>query len=546
MEMYKFFKKWYHIIFLISLIIFHGINNYIWINKNNVYYYIDDYFHLGFSIDIYKMFFSDIKNVNFLFNPAFYEKPLLPFITSVFFYPIFGVSANIAILTNILFLAILLFSTYGIGKKLYNKNTGLLAAFIVSMYPIIFSVSRFYTVYIGVAAFVTLSIYMLLLSNNFRNYKYSLLFGISFGLCELMLLESIIFIIAPLIYVILLSIKKSSKYEKSKIFSNIFISLFFCFLICGFWYIYNIEKYAIPQVKNTHDSLFYKVLSKTIENPIRGLEFFYAFIKNDLSNLLNYQIFILFFALFLVGIIFYVKTKKVNIILLFWMLTPYIILSIFKIVKRQTYIIPILPCVAILSAFWIFELKNKRIQKYIIYFILVTAFIQFLILTYTTLLNDENIIGFNTGEYTNPPSKVYFNENKILNYIIDNSNRSNINVIFLLPSVTDSYKPDKNEWTNVKIINLTYSDKYFNPVILYYDSALKNLPITFYYITLYNYQESFKLLSYADFLIVQTDQINIKEVNETLETFQANNFHIVKTFSITNNSEFTLFKNLNK
>jgi len=64
-------------------------------------------------------------------------------------------------------MVILALSVYGIGKILYTRNAGLIAAFLVSCYPIIVSMSREYIISVMLTAMTALAYYFFLKSKNF-------------------------------------------------------------------------------------------------------------------------------------------------------------------------------------------------------------------------------------------------------------------------------------------------------------------------------------------------------------------------------------------
>lgn len=538
MEIVSFFKKWYQLVFLILIISFHGINNWIWINNNNTYYHIDEYYHLTFSNKIYKIIFSNENELNpykldFITNPAFYQRPLMPLITAIFFYPIFGVNANVAIMTNILFLAVLVFSTYAIGKKIYNKNTGLVAAFLVSMYPIIFGISRYYTYFIGLTAILSLSIYLLLLSDKFKNRKYSILFGISSGIGLLINIFFAVYAIGPILYVIFSSIRNLKK-NREKIFSNIIIAFLLCLSCAGIWYIYSMNKY------NYFNDEFktFSVISKTIFSVKNSLNQYFKFFIFSftyyLEKLIDCQIMLPFFILFCIGLFFYIKQKKKDISLILWIVIPYLLISI-KFFKTPTYVIPILPAIAILSSFWIFETKNKTLQKLLVIFVVIFGFTQFFIITYTTFLSELKMFGFKVESYTNPPLKLDWKEKEILTYMINNSDKYPVSARFLRPSYNIYV-------SQTGIVNLTVSPSLFNPISLDYYATVHELPVDCISMPFSDIKNI--TISSIDFLLIKSE--NLKGLDETEKKIILNNFYPVKNFSLPYNNEIMILKNMNK
>ena len=113
---------------------------------------------------------QDILNVE-PFYPPFYHLSLIPLSL------IFGFTLDTGVIGNSFYMVIMALSIYGIGKILYTRNAGLIAAFLVSCYPIIVSMSREYIISVMLTAMTTLAYYLFLKSENFENKKYSILFS---------------------------------------------------------------------------------------------------------------------------------------------------------------------------------------------------------------------------------------------------------------------------------------------------------------------------------------------------------------------------------
>lgn len=564
-KIFSFINKWHVLIILLSLILFHGIVNYFWINNNNIYYHPDEYWHLTFSINIHDILFSNKTDVTFLDNQVFYSRPLMPFITAIAIYPLFGTDTNVAIMTNVLFLAVLIFSTYGIGKKLYNKNTGLLAAFLVSMYPIIFGISRFYTYFIGLAAIISLCFLLLLLCDKFKNRKYSILFGLSSGIGMLLNISFVIFMTIPILYVIISSLKIVGKRERCKIISNLAISLLVMFLVAGIWHGYSLlthnylgilkMPFNTPVTIIPTPELFNSIgIISEIENKndiYIYLQILLYFFTYYLNVLINYLVFLPFFILLCIGLFFYTKSKNRNNLLILWLVIPYIIFSIL-VIKFKAYIIPLLPAIAILSVFWVFRIKNQRLKKYIILSIVIYGIIQFYIISYSTILSNLNLPGFKTASHTNPPEKIDWKEKEILSYIINNSEVYPVKIAYLMPvfpprlidvpsfvnTVGNYYSSDSRS------ILLDSSQKhFFNAMVFTYYPILYDLPIEIYHIQNPSKIDN-KIISQTDFLIVKSDYLTIKNMNTSVEIFTTNNFYLVKDFDLPDNTKILIFKNM--
>ncbi len=187
---------------LAALILFYILNNWIWLSTNVVIVGWDRPRHL-----IESLRYNDIlKSLNY---PSFFEAftlsgyyPPLFHLLIMAFYKLFGLSADVAAMVNSLYLAILLSSTYIIGRKVWGWKEGLLAAFLVSTFPMIYALSRYTYIEFALTSMVTLSICLLLMSEGFTRRGYSLLFGFSLGLGMLTKWTYALFVLPPLILIV--------------------------------------------------------------------------------------------------------------------------------------------------------------------------------------------------------------------------------------------------------------------------------------------------------------------------------------------------------
>lgn len=187
--------------------LFHTVNNWFWLAANTVSTGWDRPKHLSQSL-AYTSIFSHLGLASGLRAVIFDNKspyPPLFHISAVPLQMVFGMSEDVAVMVNAFYMAVLLLAVYGIGRKLYDGSVGLLAAVLLSLFPMAFSMSRYFFVDYALMSGVTLSIYLLLLTNGFQSKRYSLLFGISLGLGMLLKWSYIVFLLAPLCYVVVKS-----------------------------------------------------------------------------------------------------------------------------------------------------------------------------------------------------------------------------------------------------------------------------------------------------------------------------------------------------
>jgi len=183
---------------LAALIIFHAINNWRWLTTNVTLLGWDLPAHLGTSLIYNRMLRPFTLKTLFAVVTWHPLHPPLFSLSAVLLYRLFGVSVDVGTMVNVLYLALLIGSVYGIGQRLGGRRVGLLAAFVVATFPMIYAMSRYFYLELALTAIVALSVCLLLASDGFKNRTVSLLFGLSFGLGLLTKSTYLVFIFAPL------------------------------------------------------------------------------------------------------------------------------------------------------------------------------------------------------------------------------------------------------------------------------------------------------------------------------------------------------------
>ncbi|NTV23774.1 MAG: hypothetical protein HGA85_05365 [Nanoarchaeota archaeon] len=120
---------------------------------------------------------------------------------SIPFYTALGEGFKSGIYVNLLFLAMLVFSGYMIGKK-YSPFTGVLLAAMLSAVPLSVSLMTEFLLDFPLYAMVCLGYYLLIYSENFSERTYSLLFGAAVGFGILIKWTYPIFLAMPIAFAI--------------------------------------------------------------------------------------------------------------------------------------------------------------------------------------------------------------------------------------------------------------------------------------------------------------------------------------------------------
>ena len=383
-------KKTYYILLILATFFSHVFINYQILNNSQVIRVHDEHNRIRQGLVYYKELFS-LSNTNIIkkFNSILYldkaqaHPHLFELVEAVTWKVLEGLKIGynnilkdidlMILVTNSLFLLILLFSIYGIGSVLYNQGIGLLSALFISTFPLIFGHSRIAMLDFSLTAMISLSIYLLLKTSGFQSILYSVFTGISFGLSQLTKEAAIIFIFTPLIYYF---IKSYIAVKKNKVILNFMITVLLFVAIAAIVYlnpinqdIFKIYFGKICYIRGAPDPLYYFKNFKKIIGP-------YILVLS-LPFLLSYL----------------VNLKNREKLLFFWFFIPIILFSLSQ-NKALRFILPVLPGFSLIVIQEIFNNNLTKKIKGIICFVFILASILQYALFNSGFLNKQF-----TGDY---------------------------------------------------------------------------------------------------------------------------------------------------
>ncbi len=244
------------------------------------------------------------------------------------FYWIFGVSTSSAQLANIPALAILMGSTYFIGRRLVSPIAGATAATLVGFYPFVLWLSRETLIDYWLTSLVALAFWILLESDGFRNRRLTVLFGLICGLGMLTKWTFGLFLFLPALWFARHRWKEAS------------LAVVVAVVVASYWY--------VPQWAVLSDFLALNTAGGVAEgDPARSSWQAVIFYVRALEG---YQLFLPLFGLFVAGSVWLARDSKSEWVPVFlWILSGWLGLMLFQ-NKDPRYSVPILPAVALISA----------------------------------------------------------------------------------------------------------------------------------------------------------------------------------------------------
>jgi len=502
-----------HVILLIFLALFHFISNYYFL-KNTTYilpYHCDEIFHLNTTLKLYHSLFSDFSLSDFalyLKDSQYQWPPFFPLFSALLNLILGSSETNSFFFTNSFLFIFIIFPTYAIGTQLTERSdTGLLAAFLVSMFPMTFGLSRFFLLEFTLIAIVTLCLYLILSHTLLKNFKKSILLGILLGIGLLTKKTFILFIIAPFLLNLVIEIKKIKEEKKLSIsdflrnvrFLNFSLILGIALLISLPWYLYfflNISD------KSFRFGLFL---------PLNGLSFkeltFYLKSLFGELSIINYFCLIFTPLYFLSPVI---KSREKWTILL-WLIVPYIFLSLLD-NKEGRYISPILPALALIISASITTIPLNWLRKLLITLLILFSFEQY----YDFTLNRYQI---ETIHKKNRSSILDETDSTFSNQLI----KKTIEQSIVIP-------PNKRSKNSTPLLVGLYS-KNLDLTFLEYESRLNNWNIEFINFYL-NPEKFYQNLEKFKYLVIKTEK---EEKITKLEIIKYLSFYSKNDFILSNN-----------
>ncbi len=186
-----------------GLVLFYTVNNWVWLKTNVTSTGWDKPRHLAQSLNYAQMLRT--PGLRSLFNVMTGDPVRPPFFpaSASIMYALFGRSADVATMVNIVYLVVALISTYGIGRRWGGRTLGLVGVVLLSIFPMFYAMSRYFYLEFALTGMVSLTVYLLLTTDGFRRKGASLAFGVSLGLGLLTKRTFVVFAAGPILAIVL-------------------------------------------------------------------------------------------------------------------------------------------------------------------------------------------------------------------------------------------------------------------------------------------------------------------------------------------------------
>ena len=303
---------------------------------------------------------------------------------------VFGASLQTAYLTNALYLAVMLASVFKTAQWLGGRRAGVLAAFLSATMPALINYSRDYLLDFPMAALISAAIYALLRSDLFRVRWYSLAFGLWFGLALLAKPMAVAYLFPISLYAVLVASVLPAR--QRGLLGSLGLSFIGFALVAAPWYSVNLA-HALGNLVSAGfgaGSVPYRDAGERILT---------------WNNLSYYPRFVLGFglglpyALLVLGLAGWrgidawrartrvtpdlrMSLARPSTILVVWLVTMYVVLTVTPNKSFERYTVALLPAVAVLTAWWIQLLSPPALRAVVTTWAVVIGLFNYWVLTF--------------------------------------------------------------------------------------------------------------------------------------------------------------------
>lgn len=300
--------------------------------------------------------------------------PPLPYLVVLPFYLLFGRDADVATLTSgALWLGLLILATYRLGKEVHNsRRSGLLAAAIVSLYPLVVALERDFLLDLPLAAVVTLALWLLLRCGPFDHRGRAMALGLALGLGSLIKWPFSFFLAAPLLATFC-QIARQGGWSRMRL-----INLGLCLVIGGSLaatqYLFNFlflpkDLYNLTIISQLVTGFAGAAGHPPWYTPAGLIYYGMVFV--------NHQVTFFFALLFVASLPAFLRADtRGRLILSLSIGAPYILATLLPI-KEQRITMPYLPVIAVITAVGLARIQRAAVRTGVIVVVLSVGLIQF-------------------------------------------------------------------------------------------------------------------------------------------------------------------------
>lgn len=325
------------------------VANQLWVGRETRPPNWDTAYHLTNSLSYQAAFKSG--QLTALLQSYHYYPPLVYWVATLF-YEVLGTSITIAVLSNLVWISLLVFATYGLGRILYDRRAGLLAAIFVISTPMLVSQFKEFQLDAPLTAMVAVALYLLIKSNGFRHRDFTVALGASVGL-GLLTKWTFPFIMAlPVLTAIIQAGWYGYRHKDYGWTFNLAFAALLAYAIASPWYITN------------HLQLHADLVNNGVSQGAREGDpavASWASISYYWLNLLNFQLYLVPLVAFGAGLVASWRRPRLRLQAFYPLLLIIGTIGFFTVLRNKDarYTLPMLPAVAVVAVGWISGLERR-------------------------------------------------------------------------------------------------------------------------------------------------------------------------------------------
>jgi 4-amino-4-deoxy-L-arabinose transferase-like glycosyltransferase len=281
-----------------------------------------------------------------------YYPPFTYWVTDLFYAGLRTEAIWVAVLSNVVWLAVLVFATYGVGRKLWSGAVGWLAVVFVVTAPMVVSASKEYMLDVPLTAAAALALYLLIRADGFSSRRYSMLLGVTVGCGLLVKWTFPLILMLPVLYATATALSESHLHHEFNRLRNAAGAAALTFLIAGPWYVRNFHDVATAGLHyNSPGGI------QAGSPPVASLAsaLWYPW------QLLDPQLYLVPTVMLLIGVAFCFRRREFaarNLYPILLAVSTYLMFTLLP-TKDTRFTLPMLPALAVIASSWISYVSSK-------------------------------------------------------------------------------------------------------------------------------------------------------------------------------------------
>jgi 4-amino-4-deoxy-L-arabinose transferase-like glycosyltransferase len=289
--------------------------------------------------------------VSFLVGYQYYP-PFTYWVTDLFYAGLGTEAIWVAVLSNVVWLAVLVFATYGIGRHLWSEAVGWLAVLFVVTAPMVLSASKEYMLDVPLTATAALALYLLIRADGFSSRRYSILLGVTVGCGLLVKWTFPLVLMLPVLYATATALSESQLRHEFSRLRNALGAAALTFLIAGPWYVHNFHAVATAGV---HYNSPGGIQEGSPQGATLATGIWY------LWKLLDPQLYLVPTVMLLIGVAFCFRRREFaarNLYPILLAVSAYLMFTLLP-TKDTRFTLPMLPALAVIASSWISYISSR-------------------------------------------------------------------------------------------------------------------------------------------------------------------------------------------